>query len=59
MRIDSPKVSNLTFQTGSAVSDSSFTGSFSGSFTGVGNFTGLTADSVGLWIASATRLPSE
>lgn len=46
MRIDSPKVSNLTFQTGSAVSDSSFTGSFSGSFTGIGNFTGLTADSV-------------
>ena len=46
MRIDSPKVSNLTFQTGSGVQDSSFTGSFSGSFTGVGNFTGLTADSV-------------
>ena len=46
MRIDSPKVSNLTFQSGSAVSDSAFTGSFSGSFTGVGNFTGLTADSV-------------
>ena len=46
MRIDSPKVSNLTFQTGSAVADSSFTGSFSGSFTGVGNFTGLIADSV-------------
>lgn len=46
MRIDSPKVSNLTFQTGSSVADSSFTGSFSGSFTGVGNFTGLTADSV-------------
>jgi hypothetical protein len=46
MRIDSPKVSNLTFQSGSGVSDSAFTGSFSGSFTGVGNFTGLTADSV-------------
>ena len=46
MRIDSPKVSNLTFQSGSGVSDSSMTGSFSGSFTGVGNFTGLTADSV-------------
>ena len=46
MRIDSPKVSNLTFQDGAAVADSSFTGSFSGSFTGVGNFTGLTADSV-------------
>jgi len=46
MRIDSPKVSNLTFQDGAAVGDSSFTGSFSGSFTGVGNFTGLTADSV-------------
>ena len=46
MRIDSPKVSNLTFQEGATVSDSSFTGSFSGSFTGVGNFTGLTADSV-------------
>ena len=46
MRIDSPKVSNLTFQTGSSVADSSFTGSFSGSFTGVGNFTGLIADSV-------------
>ncbi|MDA9050978.1 tail fiber domain-containing protein [bacterium] len=46
MRIDSPKVSNLTFQSGSGVSDSAFTGSFTGSFTGVGNFTGLTADSV-------------
>ena len=46
MRIDSPKVSNLTFQSGSGVTDSAFTGSFTGSFTGVGNFTGLTADSV-------------
>ena len=46
MRIDSPSVSNLTFQAGAEVADSSFTGSFSGSFTGVGNFTGLTADSV-------------
>ena len=46
MRIDSPKVSNLTFQSGSGVADSAFTGSFTGSFTGVGNFTGLTADSV-------------
>jgi len=46
MRIDSPKVSNLTFQTGSGVADSSFTGSFTGSFSGVGNFTGLTADNV-------------
>ena len=46
MRIDSPQVSNLTFQEGAAVADSSFTGSFSGSFTGVGNFTGLTADNV-------------
>ena len=46
MRIDSPKVSNLTFQSGSGVTDSAFTGSFTGSFTGIGNFTGLTADSV-------------
>ena len=46
MRIDSPNVSNLTFQAGAAVADSQFTGSFTGSFTGVGNFTGLTADSV-------------
>ena len=46
MRIDSPNVSNLTFQQGAAVGDSHFTGSFTGSFTGVGNFTGLTADSV-------------
>lgn len=56
MRIDSPKVSNLTFQSGSSVSDSAFTGSFSGSFTGVGNFTGLTADSVEY--ANITNKPS-
>ena len=46
MRIDSPNVSNLTFQQGAEVGDSHFTGSFTGSFTGVGNFEGLTADSV-------------
>jgi hypothetical protein len=46
MRIDSPNVSNLTFQAGAEVGDSQFTGSFTGSFTGVGNFEGLTADSV-------------
>jgi hypothetical protein len=40
MRIDSPSVSNLTFQPGAAVADSSFTGSFTGSFNGDG--TGLT-----------------
>ena len=36
MRIDSPSVSNLTFQPGAAVADSNFTGSFSGSFDGDG-----------------------
>lgn len=36
MRIDSPSVSNLTFQPGAAVADSSFTGSFTGSFSGDG-----------------------
>jgi len=46
MRIDAPKVTKLSFQDGAAVGDSAFTGSFTGSFTGVGNFTGLTADSV-------------
>jgi len=46
MRIDSPNVANLTFQPGAEVGDSQLTGSFTGSFTGVGNFVGLTADSV-------------
>ena len=36
-RIDSPQVSNLTFQAGAAVTDSNFTGSFSGSFVGDGS----------------------
>jgi hypothetical protein len=35
-RIDSPQVSNLTFQAGAEVTDSNFTGSFSGSFVGDG-----------------------
>ena len=43
MRIDSPSVSNLTFQAGAAVADSAFTGSFTGSFAGDGsNLTGIT-----------------
>ena len=36
-RIDSPQVSNLTFQAGAEVTDSNFTGSFSGSFVGDGS----------------------
>lgn len=43
MRIDSPSVSNLTFQAGAAVADSAFTGSFTGSFVGDGSsLTGIT-----------------
>ena len=45
MRIDSPVASNA-----------SITGSFSGSFTGIGNFTGLTADSVDY--ANVTNKPT-
>jgi len=41
MRIDSPSVSNLTFQAGAAVADSNFTGSFSGSFDGTGEFSSI------------------
>lgn len=41
MRIDSPNVSNLTFQAGAEVGDSQFTGSFTGSFTGIGTFTNI------------------
>tara|TARA_R110000803_G_scaffold148262_2_gene213677 strand:- start:8517 stop:10400 length:1884 start_codon:yes stop_codon:yes gene_type:complete len=44
MRIDSPNVSNLTFQAGATVAESRLTGSFSGSFTGEGNFTGIQAE---------------
>ena len=52
-RIDSPQVSNLTFQAGAAVTDSNFTGSFSGSFVGDGSSLENLAMTAGTVSASA------
>ena len=52
-RIDSPQVSNLTFQAGAEVTDSNFTGSFSGSFVGDGSSLENLAMTAGTVSASA------